>query len=267
MFSDRPSGRFGGAGGMGGMGGGLTGPVPRDIWLLLATILVTFSLRFFAGTAILAALLKLTPLVWQRGFVWQLVTYPFAGTGPPSFWFVLELLILFMFGRDVYLRLGRRGFWRLLIVTSLVAAVAAAAIQALFQLAGSPPGPTAFALMQGQHMLLVILIAAFATLHGQATIYLFFVLPVQARWFLGLEILFAFLGYLGTRDLSGFLGICIAVGFAWMTLKPGPAELGLRELWLRLQASWIRLRLGWLRKRRGFHVVQGEKKDSDPWVH
>ncbi len=264
MYSDRPSQRFAGGG---GMGGGLTGPVPRDIWLLLGAILVTFSLRFFAGTALVAALLKLTPLVWQRAFLWQLVTYPFAGAGAPSFWFVLELLILFMFGRDVYWRLGRNGFWRLLVVTSVVAAVAAVAIQLVFQLAGAPPEPTAFALMQGQHMLLVILIAAFATLNGEATIYLFFVLPVQARWFLGLELLFAFLGYLSIRDLSGFVGICVAVGFTWMTLKPGRAELGLREIWLRLQAAWIRLRLGWLKKRRGFHVVQGDKKDSDPWVH
>ena len=116
-------------------------------------------------------------------------------------------------------------------------------------------------------MLLVILIAAFATLNGEATIRLFFVLPIQARWFLGLEILFAFLGFLSTGDLAGFLGICVAVGFAWTTLTPGRARLGGREIWLRLQAWWIKLRLRWMRKRRGFRVVKGEKKDSDPWIH
>ncbi len=249
------------------MGGGLTGPVPRDIWLLLGVILVTFSLRFFEATAFGAALLRLTPLVWQRGFLWQLFTYPFAGTGAPSFWFVVELLILFMFGRDVYLRLGRRGFWQLLIVTAAVAAVTAVLIQLLLSLGGAEPQPTTFALMQGQHMVLVILIAAFATLNGGATIYLFFVLPVVARWFIGLEILFAFLGFLSTRDLSGFLGVCVAVGFTWWTLTPGRKSLELREGWLRLQAWWIKLRLGWMKKRRGFRVVQGEKKDSDPWVN
>jgi hypothetical protein len=263
MYSNRPSSRFGG----GGMGGGLTGPVPTDIWLLLGVILLTFSLRFFAATATLAALLQLTPLVWMRGFVWQLVTYPFAGAGAPGFWFVLELLILFMFGRDVYVRLGRKGFWRLLISGAVVAAVAAVAIQLLLRLGGSLPGPAAFALMQGQHMLLVILIAAFATLNAEATIYLFFVLPIQARWFLGLEILFAFLGFLNSRDLAGFLGICVVVGFTWMTLTPGSGQLSPREGWLRLQAWWIKLRLGWMKKRRGFTVVKGEKRDGDPWVH
>ncbi len=249
------------------MGGGLTGPVPRDIWLLLGFILFTFSLRFFAATASIAALMQLTPLIWMRGFVWQLVTYPFAGAGAPSFWFVLELLILFMFGRDVYQRLGRQGFWKVLISGAVVAAVAAVAIQLLLRLGGVLPGPAAFSLMQGQHMLLVILIAAFATLNGEATIYLFFVLPVQAKWFLGLEILFAFLGYLSSRDLAGFLGICVVVGFTWMILTPSNRRLSLRERWLRLQAWWIKLRLGWMKKRRGFTVVQGDKKDEDPWVH
>ncbi len=249
------------------MGGGLTGPVPRDIWLLLGIILVTFSLRFFPTTAALTALLQLTPLVWMRAFVWQLVTYPFAGSGTPDFWFVLELLILFMFGRDVLSRLGRRGFWQVLLVGALVASVTAVVVQLLFRLGGVLPGPTAFALMQGQHMLLVILIAAFATLAGQATIYLFFVLPVQARWFLGLEILFAFLGYLKTRDLAGFVGICAAVAFTWASLSPGGVQINPREGWLRLQAWWIKTRLGYMKKRRGFTVVQGDKRDDEPWVH
>ncbi len=249
------------------MGGGLTGPVPRDIWLLLGLILFTFSLRFFDGSAAVAALLRLTPLVWQRGFIWQLFTYPFAGSGAPNLWFVVELLIIFMFGRDVYLRLGQRGFWKVLIASGAVAAAAAVLIELVIGLAGSGPRASAFVLMQGQHMLLVILIAAFATLNSQATIYLFFVLPVRAGWFLGLEILFAFLGYLTTRDLSGFFGVCVAVGFTWTILTPGRSRPGLRELWLRLQAWWIKQRLGRMKRRRGFRVVQGEKKDSDPWVH
>jgi hypothetical protein len=261
MYSNQPTGRFG------GMGGGLTGPVPRDIWLLLGIVLFTFSLRFFASTAWLPALLELTPLVWQRGFVWQLVTYPFAGAGTPGFWFVIALLILFMFGRDVYLRLGRRNFWTLLLQVAAVAAIAAVIVEVLKRMLFAEALPSSFVLMQGQHMLLVILIAAFATLNGNATILLFFVLPVQAKWFLGLEILFAFLGFLGTRDLPGFLGICVAVGFTWMLLTPGSGRANLREVWLRLQARWIKLRLAWMRKRRGLRVVQGDKGKDDPWVN
>jgi hypothetical protein len=72
----------------GGGGFGLTGPVPRDIWILLGVVFATFSLRFFESTALLPEFLRLSSAVWQRGFLWQLFTYPFIGTGVPGFWFV-----------------------------------------------------------------------------------------------------------------------------------------------------------------------------------
>ena len=44
-------------------------------------------------------------------------------------------------------------------------------------------------------------------------------LPIEARWFLGLEILFAFIGFLQTRDLPGFLGLCTAVGVSYLYIR------------------------------------------------
>src|SRR4051812_39827726 len=97
------------------MGGfGLGGPAPRDVLVILAVLFVTFSLRFFQSTAIVPALLELTPFVWQRGWVWQLVTYPFIGA-PGGIWFLLNLLILYIFARDAYFGLYRRHFWRLIL--------------------------------------------------------------------------------------------------------------------------------------------------------
>ena len=49
---------------------------------MLVVVFVTYSMQFFAPTSWLVALLRLTPQVWQSGFVWQLVTFPFAGAGP-----------------------------------------------------------------------------------------------------------------------------------------------------------------------------------------
>ena len=240
---------------LGGIGGGA--PPPPDLIALLVVVFVTFSLQFFAPGFI--ALLRLGPLVWRAGFVWQLVTYPVTGYGPPSLWFLLELLILFWFGRDVFLRLGRRGFWRLLALAAAGGGVVALATDLLQRLAGVTPVP--LSLLQGQRMLVVLLVAAFATLYGRATIYLFFVLPVQARWFLPLEIVIAFLGFLGSRDLAGFLGICAGVGLVWWRLRrPGAGRgPGPREAWLRLQRWWIQQRLGRLRRRRGFTVVPGDR--------
>lgn len=262
--------QFGG----GGTPLGLSGPVPRDLVVLLAVLFGTFSLQFFSASAALPALARLTPAVWQRGFLWQLATYPYVGFGRPDFWLVLELLILFLFGREMYYRLGRRNFWTLITWVSLIAAVVAVGVQLVAAAAGAAPDG-AFVLMQGQRMLLAILVAAFATLFGRATILLFFVLPIQARWFLLLEIVFAFLGFLSSGDLAGFVGLCAAVGTTYLFVSPGPIRRNLRELWLKAQERWFRLRLARARKSRGLRVVRGEGRrrddgdagDGGPWVH
>ena len=249
---------------LGGLGG-LGGPPPRDIVVLLAVVFVTFSLQFFVPGVV--NLLRLTPAVWRAGFVWQLVTYPFAGYGGPSLWFLLELLILFLFARDVFTQLGRRHFWRMIVW----GAVAAGVVALLVQAAGSrtPEGLAfiPFPLMQGQRTLMAIIVAAFATMNRRATIYLFFVLPIEARWFLGLEILFAFMGFLQTRDLAGFLGICTAVGITYLYLTRSGMRRGLlRDSRLRLQRWWIERKMNRMRKKSGLRVVPGEGGvKKGPW--
>lgn len=248
----RPVYRSAGGGFLGG------GPVAPDVWVLLGAVFVTFSLQFFQLTRILTALLRLTPDVWQRGFVWQLATYPMAGIGAPDIWFVIELLILFWFARDVFNQLGRRRFWRLLLSVAVAAGVVALLVDAAARLAfGGGVGPAPLVILQGQRMLLVVLIAAFATLNGDATILLFFVLPVQAKWFLPLELLFAFLAFLGTRDLAGFVGLCVAIGLTWMLLQRPGRSLDFREPWLRLRKWWLEKRLDRERRKRGFRVIEG----------
>jgi hypothetical protein len=245
-------------------GFGLSGPVPRDVVVLLAVVLATFSLQFFDATRGLHQLLILTPGVWRSGMLWQLATYLFAGVGAPSFWFLLSLLILFLFARTVFFQLGRRAFWKWL----LTVGVASALIAALAGIVtGSPERPsTMFVLMQGQYMLITVIIAAFATMNRDATILLFFVLPVQAKWFLLLELLFAFMGFLSTHDLAGFLGLCAGVGLTFAYLSAGSPVGQLRRWWLQAQEQWIRFRLRSMRKKRNIRLVD-EKDEDDRWVH
>jgi hypothetical protein len=262
-----------------GMGGfGLGGPAPRDVLILLGVLFVTFPLRFFESTAIVPALLQLTPLAWQRGWVWQLATYPFVGFGSPGIWFLIELFILYMFGKDAYLGLYRRHFWRLILWSAAGAAVVAVAVHALMTLAGAEI-PAPFVIMQGQRMLLTIFIAAFATAHADASILLFFILPIRARWFIWLEIVFAFMAFLSTRDLPGFLGICAATALSVLYVRSSGSMRGgkrtLREMRLRMERWWIQRRLDRERKKRGFRVIPGEgKRDprdpnvrKGPWVN
>ncbi len=253
---------------------GLGGPVPRDLLILLGILFVTFSLRFFEATAIIPAVLQLTPLVWLRGWVWQLATYPFIGGGS-GLWFLLDLLFLYMFGRDVYYGLYRRHFWRLILWSALGAAIVAVAVQALIAiLAGATVILAPFAIMQGQWILLAIFIAAFGTAHRDATVYLFFILPVQARWMLWIEVLFAFMAFLFTHDFPGFLGICTAVGLSYLYVRSSGSMRGgrrtFRELRLRIERWWIQKKLDRTRRKRGFRVISGDQDRNvrkGPWVN
>lgn len=246
------------------IGFGAGGPIPKDLWILVGVMLFTCSLHYFEATEPLVRVLALSPSVWQQGYVWQLATYAFIAQ-PAGFWFLVSLLILFLFGRDVFRVLGRRHFWRLLLWGAMTASVVAVVVQILLWALGLVPR-FPFLIMQGSSMLLTILIAAFATLYGNATILLMFVIPVQARWFLWLEILFAFLAFLPTKDFAGFVGVCVAVGTTYSILTSGSLRRALREYRLRIERQILEARMR--QRRRRFKVV---KKDDDvhrgPWVN
>ncbi len=245
-------------------GGGWPGGRPSpDITALLVVLFATWTLQFFAATAAVPALLRLTPAVWRSGFLWELATYPFIGFGPASPWILLELLIVLWFGQDVRTRLGRRRFWTLVATAAAAAAVAAVAVQLAIEAGGGAGTPLPFQIMQGQRMLLAILIAAFATLYGSATILLFFVLPLPARWFLWLEIGLAFVAFLSSKDLAGFVGICAAVGVTVLTLPGSSARQRLRRRYLSWRARRIEHRVARLARRRGLRVVRRDDDRGD----
>lgn len=240
-------------------GGGLGDGLPRPVWVLLTIVFATWSLQFFAVTAPLVALLRLTPEVWRSGFLWQILTYPLIGVGPASPWILLELFVLAMFAASLVQRLGRRGMWRLLAVSAVVGAVAAVAVDAIASTWGG--GALAYPLMQGQRALLAAVIAAFATLNPRATIMLFFVIPMPARWFLPLELLLAFIGFLATKDFAGFVGLVAIIAAAWVLARGGGAGRGMLELRLQVEAWWLRQRMGSARRKRGFTVIPGGRDE------
>lgn len=236
-------------------------------------MLVTMTLSSFPGTDRFPPYLTITPDVWQRGFLWQLATYPYVEAWGPSFGFVINVILLFLWGRDVYWGLGRRHFWRLLLTASIGAAVLATLVHMIGVLATgwSPERP--FSMLQGW-TLLTILLAAWARAHRGATILFMFILPIEAGWLIALEVLLAFIAFLVTKDLPGFVGICAAIGISWSYIarggKIGLGKRDLREYRLRLERWWIQRKLERAKKKRGFRVVQGDRGGDvrkGPWVN
>lgn len=264
--------------GFGGFGG-LTGPIPRDLLVLFGVLFVTFSLQFLVPEFYIW-LFRLTPAVFQRGFIWQMVTYPFMGYGGGIF-FLISLIFLYLFARDVFYGLGRRHFWRLTFFAAVAAALVALVVDLLLRqmkwLTAEP-----FVLMQGQSFLWALYVAAFVTAYRGATIYMIF-FPIEARWFLLLEILIIFISFLQTenpKDLPGLLGMYAAVAIGvWYVRSGGGKWIGLRELRLRMERRWIQWKLDRGKRKRGFRVIPGERDRGGtgrggngevrkgPWVH
>jgi hypothetical protein len=251
-------------------GGGLSGPIPRDLLFIAGAMLLSVTLGAFASTRIIPLLLTITPLVWQRGFLWQLVTYPFVNTTGPSFWFIINLILLFLWGRDVLSGLGRRHFWRMLLFAGIGGGILATLTDLTLSLSGwTAPNP--FVMMQGW-TLMAILLAAWARAHRGATVLFMFILPIEAGYYVGLELLGAFLGLLVTRDVSGFVGICTCIGLGWFYVdrsgRIGLRRKDFREYRLRLERWWIQQKLNRAKKKRGFRVIPGEKNvRKGPWVN
>ncbi|HNX50923.1 MAG TPA: hypothetical protein PKL08_12220 [Thermoanaerobaculaceae bacterium] len=246
--------------------GGLRGVVrpPLDLIVLLAVLFTTFAAQFFASTAWIPSGLRLGPALWEHLALWQLATYAVTGFGAPDFWFVLELIILYFFARDVRRWLGPRRFWVVSLGVAVVSAVAAVAVALLAPTAVASAGMP-FQLMQGQRLLTVIMLAAFVALAGDATVLLFFVLPVPARIFPAIALVLGFVAYLSTRDLAGLVGIVVATAATWTWLQRGGVGPTLRRLRMRAVRSWTRWRLSRLQRRRGWRVLDGGK--GGPTVH
>lgn len=250
--------------------GGLTGPIPRDLLILFSILFATFALQYFVKEFYIL-LFRLTPAVWMRGFVWQVVTYPFMGYGGGLF-FLISLIFLYLFARDVFFGLGRRHFWRLIFVAAIGSALVALLVDLLLRLGGWGAAEP-FVLMQGQSLLWALFVAAFVTAYRGSTIYFFF-FPIEARWFLLLEILIIFIGFLQTKDFPGLLGMYAAVGIGVGYVRSGGGKwIGLRELRLRLERRWIQWKLDRGKRKRGFRVIPGERDAGNgsprkgPWVH
>lgn len=242
---------------------GFGGPPSRDVITLLVIVGVTYSLQFFVPALYW---LRLTPLAWQKGALWQLVTYPWVGIGSASPWILLELLILYWFASDVFQLLRRRRFWNLLIFASIGAGLVAVGVHFVLSLAGLAVADPFF-MIQGQRMLVLLVIAAFATMRSEATILLFFVLPVKAKYFLWLEIAIGFLSFLGSKDFAGFAGLCTGVALCVFLIQPRRFRGVGRETRLRLQKWWIERRLGNMRRKSKLRLVTKDKDDKGPWVH
>src|SRR2546426_723843 len=110
----------------------------------------------------------------KHGFIWQFITFQFLHDGLPHL--VLNSVGLYFFGRAVEGMLGKREFIKLYLVSGILGGVLQALLGFIVPRFGGP--------MVGASAGIYGLVAAFAVLAPNSNIYLFFVLPVRARYLL-----------------------------------------------------------------------------------
>jgi membrane associated rhomboid family serine protease len=126
----------------------------------------------------------------KHGFLWQFLTYQFLHGGLPHL--VLNSLALYFFGRPLEEMLSKRAFLKLYLLSGLAGGIVQVSLGLISPQFGLP--------MVGASAGICGLIAAFALLNPESTIYIGFFLPIRAKYFLPLMIALSLVLLLTSRD-------------------------------------------------------------------
>ena len=232
------------------------------VMLLIALVVV------FAADAIAKAYLglslqqygTLSSSVWQKGWVWQLVTFQFLHVDFPHLFF--NGLGLWMFGRPIEAAFGGRRMLGLWIAGGLVGGLLQLGISAAFPYQFSPK-------VVGASAGLMTFLAIFCRLEPDARILLALIVPVPARFLfyfsVGVALFFTVVpsqdGVAHAAHLGGLL-----FGWFWVQVGYHRGE----GLWERLSEGWQRWNQQRQTRRAPAREVQGRilkpsfRSDSTP---
>jgi membrane associated rhomboid family serine protease len=176
--------------------------------VLSVSMIVTTLLLAFGGRAVLAVLEFTSPEV-LAGQLWRPFTYGLVN--PPGLGFVIDMVMLVFFGREVEKYLGRRAFIRLYLALYLLTPVLLT-ILGLF-------GPR---FLSGQTGSFAIFIA-FAALYPNVPMFF----NVLAKWVAGILVAVYTLVALSNHEWSGLLSLWATTGFAFAYIRHAQGHFNL----------------------------------------
>ena len=202
------------------IGGGRGRPPQLLAAWLVALAVGCFGSMFWELGPVLDSL-RLSPAVWEQGQIWRVVTYAFVGWGGVSPWTLIQLVLVYWFAMELIVWIGWPRVRVLLLSGVLIAGIAGVVVQLASDASGGPQTHSPFFLMQGQHVVIAIALAAFARCNQNATVTtpgFLLGLPVPVRWLVPLQLLYALAGFAATRDLGGLVGVGVAT---WWGFRVG----------------------------------------------
>lgn len=235
-----------------------TGTVKKLCIVTSAIFLVTYLPAQFAGFQLPFVLFGLTPYaVTHDLWLWQLVTYLFLHGG----WFhiIFNLFALWMFGYDLEQTWGSRRFLFYFFLTGIGAGLFNVLLQPSSQIATIGNSGAVYGIL-----------LAYGMLFPDRPIFLWFVIPIKAKWFVLIMGLIEFYSSLTAQPAGGISHIAHLGGmiFGFFYVRsirgrrrgPGGPSLNLRGRY----DDWRRARL---RRKFETYMQKREPKDPDRWVN
>lgn len=197
--------------------------------------------------------LALSPLKSGYFHSWQLVTHPVIHDPGAPIGFLIDCLVFYFFAGTIESALGTRGFLRLYILAALGGAAAGLIFSSL----------TSFSMpYAGMLPSLLALIVVFGFLNPEATILLFFVLPIKAKYISYGTIIVTALTFLAQTNPHGAYHLG-GIGLGWLYFR-SPTHW-LDPNWWR----WKYFARSQKKRRSKFTVINGKNNDDDdrPTIH
>lgn len=186
--------------------------LPPGIKILLLANGLVFLLQAIWGSHIVPVF-GLHPVdVWTRGFVWQLATYMFLHGG--LFHILFNLFALWMFGRSLENVWGTRAFIKYFLVTGIGAGIITTITPFNFN-----------NVVIGASGAVLAVLFAYARTWPNNPIYIYFLFPVRAKYFVGFMILIDLLAVAGMPQAGNVAHIThlggVLVGWLYLLRSEG----------------------------------------------
>jgi len=197
-------------------------------WLLIVNSVI-FVLFFFLGlvnpalTGTLLGLLGVSAERFFQGMIWQPFTYMFLHD-PTGFGHILfNMLTLWMFGTDLERDWGTRPFFRYYVVCGMGAGLCDIVVNLML---GGGGGPTI-----GSSGAIYGVLLAFGLLYPTRTVYFSFLFPIQARYFVLIMGVIAFMSSFNRHSAVSNVAHLGGMLFGY--------------LYLRFRLHRVRVKIGW----------------------
>jgi membrane associated rhomboid family serine protease len=232
-----------------------TGVVKRLVIVTSAVFLVTYVPAQFVEWQLPFAWFGLVPYdVTHFGWVWQLGTYLFLHGG----WFhiIFNLFALWMFGYDLEQAWGPRRFLFYFFLTGIGAGLFSVLLQ-----------PSSYIMTIGNSGAVYGILLAYGMLFPDRLIFLWFVVPIKAKWFVLIMGLIEFWASL-TQPGSGVSHVAHLGGmlFGYLYLR-GLRGMHGRKLGFDLRGQYEEWRRARMRRKFEVYMQKHERKDPDHWVN